>query len=404
MIALIVACTQPVSTPEDSSAPPAHDSVEHLPTVTDTAPEAPTKDELYDPLTIHDLDLTLSQASLNALTLDPDTYVEADLHHRGQTYERIGVRLKGNSSFRRLPEKPALKVKLHAFVPDQRLGEVERLTLNNNVHDPSMMAETLAYRTYRAAGSPAPRTGYARVTLNGVRLGLYTLVEAMDDEFVEDAWPDSLGTLYEPARGCDLDEDISCYTVDQPGDDHDPEELQVVHDAAVSGDFDTVWAHVDAERVLAYFAAERFTAHEDSYSYNDNNHHLFFEPDGALVSLSPWGADSTFVYIYPGDVLDYACVSRQETLDRGPSGFLALACEADTDCADQLREALLDFTAQVEASDLVAFVGEVADTIRDDVYAEPRTPYEPAHFDQRVACHIEWIENRPDAVRAFVGR
>jgi hypothetical protein len=393
----------------DSDAPadttPDTAVVERVGGVEEPADPGPTQDALYDPLTIHDLALELPQASLDGLALDPDTWVRGDLHYQGNVWPDVGVRLKGNSSFRTLVEKPALKIKVHAFDRDQRFGEVERLTLNNNVNEPSMMAETLAYRTYRHAGSPAPRTGYASVTLNGVALGLYTLVESMDDQYVRFAWPDSTGTLYEPSRGCDLNEDISCYSVDQAGSSHEPDELQVVHDAAVGEDFGPLWEHVDQERVLAYFAAERFTAHEDSYSFNDNNNHLFFEPDGARVSLSPWGADSTFVYRHPVDLAPgYECESKLEALGKTPSGHLASRCGDDASCAVALDDALLALADAVEVWDLVEFAGQVGAEIRDAAGTELRQGHSLVQFDDRVRCHQEWILARPQVVRDYLGQ
>ena len=393
----------PVDSPPGSADSQDSATVEQVGGVDPPENPGPTKAELYDPLTVHTLALELSQASLDALTLDEDSYVRADLHFGGHVWPDVGVRLKGNSSRRTLVEKPALKIKVHAFSPNQRFGEVERLTLNNNVNDPSMMAETLAYRTYRHAGSPGPRTGYASVTLNGVSLGLYTLVEAMDDEYVEDTWIDSTGTLYEPARGCDLDDPIDCYSVDQAGEDHASDELQVVHDAAVSGDFDTLWQHVDEERVLAYLAAERFTAHEDSYSFNGNNHHLFFEPDGAQVSLSPWGADSTFVYRHPVDLAPgYACESMLEALGKTPTGLLAVRCGQDTGCTERLETALLELASSVEAWDLDLFAAEVGVLLRPHAEIELRQGHSIQQFDDRVRCHQEWILARPDYVRAVL--
>jgi hypothetical protein len=390
-------------TDSDSAADPV--TVEQVGGVEQPPDLGPTQEALYDPNTIHDLALELPQASLDGLALDPDRWVRADLHYQGNVWPDVGVHLKGNSSFRTQVEKPALKIKVHAFDKNQRFGEVERLTLNNNVNEPSMMAETLAYRTYRHAGSPAPRTGYAHVTLNGVALGLYTLVESMDDQYVRFAWPDSTGTLYEPSRGCDLNEDISCYGVDQAGSSHEPDELQVVHDAAVGVDFGPLWDHVDSERVLAYFAAERFTAHEDSYSFNDNNHHLFYEPDGARVSLSPWGADSTFVYRYPVDLAPgYPCESKLEAIGKTPSGHLASRCGDDAACAAALEDALLDLADAVEVWDLVAFAGQVGAVIRDAAGAEQRQGHSLVQFDDRVRCHQEWIEARPQSVRDYLAQ
>ena len=94
----------------------------------------------------------------------------------GTTYGPLSVtlKLKGNSSFRDLDHKAAFKIKL---AKGQPLLGLKKLTLNNMVQDGSMVHETLAYQTFRAAGVPAPRTGYAFVRVNGEPYGVYLNLE-----------------------------------------------------------------------------------------------------------------------------------------------------------------------------------------------------------------------------------
>ena len=84
-------------------------------------------------------------------------------------------------SFRPLTGKAAFKVKFDKFVEEPALPGLEKMTLNNMVQDPSMIHETLAYEAFRAAGVPAPRTGYAFVTVNGEDYGLYLDIESLDE-------------------------------------------------------------------------------------------------------------------------------------------------------------------------------------------------------------------------------
>ena len=78
--------------------------------------------------------------------------------------KQVEVKLKGHGSFRPLGEKAAFKVK---FAKTDRLLGLKSLTLNNMVQDPSMLHEALGYEVLRAAGVPAPRTGFAYVRVNG---------------------------------------------------------------------------------------------------------------------------------------------------------------------------------------------------------------------------------------------
>jgi spore coat protein CotH len=137
---------------------------------------------LYEPADVAEIDLTLSDEARQALLSDPRTYVAAtlELTVAGSAFgpKEVQVKLKGHGSFRPLDQKAAFRVK---FSKTDRLLGLKNLTLNNMVQDPSMVHETLGYELLRAAGVPAPRTGYAYVRVNGQGYGLYLNLETYDD-------------------------------------------------------------------------------------------------------------------------------------------------------------------------------------------------------------------------------
>ena len=61
-----------------------------------------------------------------------------------------------------------------------------------------MIHETLGYEVLRAAGVPAPRTGFAYVRVNGVGYGLYLDLETYDDVSLPRLFPDDRDA---PLRG-----------------------------------------------------------------------------------------------------------------------------------------------------------------------------------------------------------
>ena len=135
---------------------------------------------LFDPGSVHVIDLTLPQATIDALDASPvptEDYYDATFsltRSGGQTYGplAVGVRLKGGVfGFRSLAGKAAFKLKFNHSVAGQRFQGLKRLTLNSMVQDGSMVHETLAYTAFRAMGVPAPRTGYAFVRVNGEDYG-----------------------------------------------------------------------------------------------------------------------------------------------------------------------------------------------------------------------------------------
>ena len=84
---------------------------------------------------------------------------------------------------------------------------LRKMTLNNMVQDPSMVHETLAYASFRAAGVPASRTGYAYVRLNDNDIGVYLDLENLDEiglKRIFGSFDDETQHLYEGEQGDDV--------------------------------------------------------------------------------------------------------------------------------------------------------------------------------------------------------
>ncbi len=89
---------------------------------------------------------------------------------------------------------------------------LKALQLQAGVLDPMQSREALAYALFREAGVPAPRTTLAEATLTvpgrfeKAYLGLYTMVEPVDQAFLEDRFHSEQGLLMRPQglRGLDF--------------------------------------------------------------------------------------------------------------------------------------------------------------------------------------------------------
>jgi spore coat protein CotH len=130
-------------------------------------------------------------------TKSPYTYVDAKLVIDGVEFKKVGIRKKGFlgslSSLR-----PSLKIKLnHSKKNKTQIEGLTNLTLNNNRQDKSLMSQFMGYALFNAVGSPAPRCSFAKVTVNGVNLGVYSHVETARKPLVKRGFGDDTGTLYE---------------------------------------------------------------------------------------------------------------------------------------------------------------------------------------------------------------
>lgn len=226
----------------------------------------------------------------------PFEYVPATVTVDGQTLTNVGVRTKGFLGSIN-PARPSLKFKFDKFVDDQLLGDIERMTLNNNHQDPSRMQTCFAYKTFQKAGLPAPDCNFAHVSVNGMDLGIYSDVEAIKKRFLRKHFDDDEGNLYEAQLSDFTTEDINRWERKTNTKSDDRSDLENVM-AALAADDATLLSRleplVDLDKFYSFWAMEVLTAHWDGYNGNMNNCYIYNDPTTGKFVFIPWGTDSSF--------------------------------------------------------------------------------------------------------------
>ena len=126
----------------------------------------------------------------------PYTYVKASISIDGVEFPQVGIRKKGFFGSQS-SSRPSLKIKLNYFDKKGEIDGLTNLTFNNNQQDSSLMSQFMSYALFNQAGSPAPRCAYAKVTVNGNNLGIYSHVETIRHPLLKRAFGNDGGTLYE---------------------------------------------------------------------------------------------------------------------------------------------------------------------------------------------------------------
>jgi len=321
---------------------------------------------MYDPSMVVDINLQIAditQISCDAFA--PRPYVPATFTLtytkvvRGKsTVTRygpwvIGVHAKGYyGSFRCLEyDKAGLKLKFESS--SKRIDGIKKMTLNNMVQDGSMSHEALSYEVFRSTGIAAPRTGYARVTVNGTYKGMYLNIETYDDVMLARWFPET-DHLYEGSYG--LFYDVSTvenansahYEVDE-GDELNRTDLQHLLDT--SRNFSDGWYArmapiANLEQMTRMWALEAYLGHWDGYSqFITNNYFIHFDGNG-LATMHPWGMDQSFnwAYLYDGQ----------------PHHFIFNGCVSDPICASLYTDALREAHAKVKSLRLDVRADQIA--------------------------------------------
>jgi spore coat protein CotH len=341
---------------------------------------------------VSDLALTVSDGALDSLESDPDTEVVASLSFEGVTFRDVHLRVKGGlGSSRNLDQKCAWKIDLDDF--GHRLRGLESLTLNNMVQDPSYIHEYLAYSLYRAAGVPAPRVGWARVTVNEVPFGLYSWVESVDDAFLARWYADPSGPLFEGAYGVDFtSDDVPAFELDQ-GEEADRAALAAVVAVLDGPSSDAGVAALerlfDVDELLRAIAVELLALHWDGYT-TQNNYRVYLDPVTGRFQLIPWGTDQTFhdrwygLYEGNGRLLDF--------------------CLDNDGCRARYEQAVLDVADVMDGIDLNATIDELVVMLEADIAEDARRTVTIEQVDSYVRTARQMIERWPENVREQLGK
>ncbi|MEK7256977.1 MAG: CotH kinase family protein, partial [Bacteroidota bacterium] len=160
--------------------------------------------DLYDLKHIPEIRISFAEkdwsARLDSMKLaGMEGRLEATVEIDGKKFQQVGVRYKGNSSYKNPKQKGIKKLpfnlKSNFVVKDQLFpGGFETLKLSNVFQDPSFLREVLSYEIARKY-MPAPRCNFAKVWVNGEYFGLYNNAESVDEKFLEKAFGTGKGTL-----------------------------------------------------------------------------------------------------------------------------------------------------------------------------------------------------------------
>ena len=271
--------------------------------------------DVFDKNRLLDIQITLSPADFEVLRNQGRTLAstarkcvpeyeyhefEATVSVDGDTINKVMVRKKGFLGSLS-PTRPSLKLDFDDIIEGQTYQHRKRMTLNNNRQDVSNARQCMAYDYFRKAGLVAPRCNFARVTVNGEFLGIYTHLEPIKKPFLQDNYGDNDGNLYE-AQLTDFGEFLNEKFEKKTNEtENDRSDLELVSDvlALPEAEFaQSIEAVIDVEEFIRFWAMETLLGHWDSASGNGNNFYIYRSPVDNLFHFIPWGADASFSGIH----------------------------------------------------------------------------------------------------------
>lgn len=249
------------------------------------------------------------------MTPENPMWVEATIEFNSQTWSHVGVRYKGNSSLTSAWRNGTLSLPLkldfdefeqeYPEIDNQRFYGFKQLSLSNNFGDASYLRETVAYDLLEEAGLPAAETAFYEVILDygegPVSLGLYTMVEVIDDTVVDRVFGADEGNIYEAdGRGVSLAEGTAEQIAtsfqkennEEEADWSDIEALYTVLHSEVRTTNPEAWRAeletiFDTDAFLKWLALSAAIQHWDTYGGMSHNFYLYHDAEsGQLVWIS----------------------------------------------------------------------------------------------------------------------
>jgi hypothetical protein len=107
----------------------------------------------------------------------------------------FSVRNSGNLTLH--APKPSWKINFKAEDGEDRIRGMSRINLKAMYNDPSQMREALAWYLFEQAGIPSSRHTFAKLGINDIYMGLFSIIEQVDKQFLKEHFgKNDEGNLY----------------------------------------------------------------------------------------------------------------------------------------------------------------------------------------------------------------
>lgn len=240
------------------------------------------------------------------------------------TLDSVGIRLKGNSSMNHPGNKKPFKVDFNRFISGQAYDLLKKLNFNNGFKDPTFAREKVFLDLCEDAGVLAPRATFAEVRYNGEAWGFYTVVEQIDDQFLDRSIGDDDGMLFKAGSnfGPGSDEASLVYEGPDASDYGDAYELKMnesddwsdfigfiefINTASDEQFENELGDHLDLQAYLRSAALDNLFANLDSYTLSARNYYLYHNTTLGRWQWIKWDCNETFgsyAMGVPGDMTE----------------------------------------------------------------------------------------------------
>ncbi len=281
---------------------------------------------LYFDTVIKRMDITITTPNYQAVLKSnyaSKTNLPVTIKFDGVTYDSVGLRFKGNTSYTNIQndtnKKKSLNIEMDAFKAGQNLDGYATLNLNNMYEDQAFMKEYI-YCNLEKKHIPASKANYIRVYVNGLDWGLHINVEQLNKNFYKEWYLNNDGSNFradKPAgvgpggppnwgdgtagmndKGIDTNTYKQYYTLKSSSITNPWTELVKVCQqlgAVTSANYNNLDTILDIDKALWFLATENIFTDDDGYVYKGKmDYYLYQEKETKRFALQEFDGNSVF--------------------------------------------------------------------------------------------------------------
>ncbi len=285
--------------------------------------------DFYELHTIQTIDVTFAESNWDAL-MDAqksgnEEYILAQsVTINGVTYDSVGVKYKGNSSYRANQIKNPWHIELDTYKEQDHEGYTD-IKLASGYNDPSFLRDVLGYQILRQY-MDAPLANYANLSVNGNLIGLYANIESVSKKFVKDRFGSKKNTFVKcnPPAGAGpqsrdfpnlvyLGQDSTDYyaAYELKSDDGWQEFIDLCD--TLTNHFDHIEKILDVDKALWMLAFDNVLVNLDSYLGQFAQNYYLYRSDHQQFLPIVWDLNEAFgVFAQTGTINLNSTASKQQ--------------------------------------------------------------------------------------------
>ena len=342
-------------------------------------------------------------------------YYPCDFTWRGQTVRNVGIRSRGTGS--RSGIKTGLRIDFDRYTSGQRFLGLKSFVLRNNTQDMTNLHERLSMQLFRRMGAEVSRETHAKMFVNDAYVGLFTVVESVDKDFLKRYLGEDTGYLYKydyPADGTpyyfeDRGSDGAAYVPlpfkpetneTNPRPEVIAQWVQAVNQSSAAAFQSAVGEYIDFQKFIRHVAVEVFIGDYDGFigNYGINNFYVYRFDNQKRFQMIPWDKSEAFKAGPESSIFhnlnDVAEAQRNRLFTRILS-------------YPELYTLYLDTLTQIanstsEGNWLENEVQRQYQQVRDAARADTSKPYSNDDFENSVQGLLNFVRNRSAQVLAQV--